>query len=689
MSKKRIPLYEFWGCDFTQSAGKEILCICPICQNKNSDAEDVPRFFLNTDTYAFQCKRGSCGCEGSWRDFLRTLYEKFLSQTTDAHYKQFEKLTGIAPQIARFNEIAYEPRRQAFIYPLYEQVGRDFQITDLRLFRNKKKEISTAASDVNLGNNPALLSSDTDTTIYLVEGFRNQLALQQYLLENFEDGVVVSVTSKNTFRDEWAYGFENKNVVVCLDDDGDNYGKYDPNTGKATGLYKVYLKIRNIANSVSYINWPSSFQQGFDVRDALNNKVSFDSIRSYITPVTLPGETTTSSPSVNGDSVNPNDFNDITMDDIIAEIGKTYKLNKNYVDTINLVLATIISSKLPGDNNVWLLLVGPVGSGKSLACHLAADSNRVLWEATLTAKGLCSGWGAQTRGTDPSILARIERLRHCCLIVDDLTQVLTSLDRDQVFSILRNSYLGKYRHTFGNGSREYLCNYSFVAGVTHAIKEVSFSDLGERFLNYNVYESENPEVVSEFAMNAQYFGKEDTSSTKQLIANFINRDWDITKENLYPKIPKWFRERIKPLARLIGILRTKVRRYETGTRFNQLIYKPVVETGNRAAVQMDKLAVTLALIQDKQTIDEEIYELIKTVALNTIDSFETSIVKHLYDEPKGLMSEEIAAKLGITTVSNIIEDLQILNVVYRNGAGPPPIYKLAKPVRDFWKRAAL
>ena len=95
----------------------------------------------------------------------------------------------------------------------------------------------------------------------------------------------------------------------------------------------------------------------------------------------------------------------------------------------------------------------------------------------------------------------------------------------------------------------------------------------------------------------------------------------------------------------------------------------------------------LCLIENKKEIDEEIYALIKVEAMDTINSFQTEIIKVLAKTNSSQTELQIKAKTQFEYITAYIEDLETLKFVEKNGNKES--YQLTKLIKDLWKRAEL
>lgn len=152
------------------------------------------------------------------------------------------------------------------------------------------------------------------------------------------------------------------------------------------------------------------------------------------------------------------------------------------------VLGTISANRLPGDP-VWLLLVGPPGSGKSETLQAAAGLPEVHPTGTLTEAALLSGTAAKERAQNAKGGLLREIGSFGVILCKDVGSIL-SMHREgraQVLAGLREIYDGSWtRHVGTEGGRalHWQGKVGLIGGVTPTIDRHHgvMASLGERFL---------------------------------------------------------------------------------------------------------------------------------------------------------------------------------------------------------------
>lgn len=696
---KRLQTFSYWGVHFTNSSGNEFIATCPYCLHDDTKTGQG-HFFANSKTGAFDCK--SCGVQGSWRDFLYYLHTKYWNNTYNEDLKQFVELSGLPlPILQRWKVAKY--KSNSFFFPVYNLQN---EVVDLRKYSKKYnwKENRTAGSEtILLGIKQLLDENRQKEPIYICEGSTDVFALDWLLRRIKESGIVLGVPGSNTFRGEWAHYFEKRDVIIIYDHDEAGYGKLDIENKKATGSLKAGAFLSNFVKSLQYVTWPDNYEEGYDVRDHIREyksqpRKAFKLIRSF-TSKRHKYESRSNNNSNKTINTQPRiTKNIISLEPLIERARSIYRLDRRFEIGIKIAIATSISHQIPGSDNVWMFLVGPPGSGKTLILGIFEEPTSCIWASTLSSKALISGYGLGTDTNsllDPSLLARVHNK---CLVLKDYTEVLSKSEQEmrEIFGILRGAYDGRIRRPFGTGERVYVCNFSMLAGVTYEILAHSTASLGERFLRYNVFSSEvDPEEIQEKALELQLIGTNENKEFHSMVEGFLNKEYDFSGPSLLGRVPRWFRDRVKPLSLLVARIRATLSVHDKGSKYQHLQYEPIPEAGTRVCIQLEKLAIALALIEDKAQIDDDIYDIIKLVALDTIMGFKLKIVQFLMKKESAL-SNEIRDYLNVKVITGYIDELEQLHILERIEEQDTEHvrrkvyrYSLTKGIKDLWMRAKL
>lgn len=477
------------------------------------------------------------------------------------------------------------------------------------------------------------------------------------------------------------------------------------------GLYKSRVKIGHPESHflefiTNRIRIPDDSEINVDSTSATQSSSPGEPEAQQITPVEVTG------------------WNDL-LEKLEVEVegrGKALLMTPSLKDALATMFAVIISTPLD-DDPIWLYLNGPPASGKSTLC-LCFTPDREYCVAIDRMTGIHSGHkltkqdrkAAKERGEKPKDASLVDIIRDKTWIIKDWTMFLSSGEgtRNTVGGELRDIYDGetssRYRQMQGSNHN---VRFSMLAGVTDEIYAQSNSHLGERFLIMDVtdkYHGSHDHVrkVMQFKRQALFNsfpvrqkelqqkhnaeqreheqngeGESPNQSSQTSRPNDANkrllparravmgytRHLKQRMETLEPpELSKETESQLISLARFIAAARSRVRRE---VQDGSPVYRSRHEIGNRLAGQFQKLAVCLAIVLERDSVDADVMRIITRIARNTAHSFNLDIVECLgkaqQEGATGLDRMSIASRIGIKeqTVLRRLNDLQELKIIDR------------------------
>lgn len=632
-----INLYEFHGFLLAGTKSGQHFGDCPFCDSEN-------HFYINKETGQYNCK--VCGESGNKYSFLQQIYEASLKSTKDKHYKAISKERQDIPwQAYRDAGIAYDNLQKCYLFPIWNDKG---SIVNLYKWSGKRGEplYSTPTCKLHL---IGVQEIEEHGPIYLVEGHWDYVALK-WALEKDHDGpaTVLAVPGCSNFNEERDVKYLiDRNVYVLFDND-------DP--GRKGQERTVEILHRHPLSALRCIQWPESYKDGFDIEDLIAEDIS--------SPRKILGKLDKLIHSVTQLAEQEEEIEPIeSFREVVKQYKKHIHLSKELEDALALMFAVCFSVReesIP----LWMFFVGPPGTGKTLLLQSIGQTHRTHFESSLGPKTLVSG---QKGDYDPSLLPR---LIGRTLVVKDWTELLTmpANDQEQVISVLRGAYDGRYEKTYGNGmvrvypapdSPHRTCYFSLIAGVTHSIYKNDRSDYGERFLRYEI-KADNVEDHIRRALNNVREKIYPEFSLRPIANAFLARHVD--PDNL-PALPKSMESRLVGLSTIISFIRSRVERHQ-----GRLVYRPVLETPTRLAMQLLRLSRFLAFVYGKKTVDDQCYKLVKKVAMDTCYGWHRDAFLSLMNAGKeGVEVDEIINKAQIekTQAHRCVNDLLGLGAAYR------------------------
>lgn len=661
-SPKFVEAFELHGIIFNENGNGQYKADCPFCGKES-------HFFANSENGKWDCKK--CGLAGGIQAFLQNRFEYLESVTTADSLKPLANYRRIPSRILKDARIVCDDSE--FYIPIFALDGRIHDLRRYNLKEIKKKLKTTSTRKAYLYNAPDLQKANS-WPVYVCEGEWDAIALK-YLFDKINySAIVCAIPGAKTMTPEMAQLFYKREVFLCFDNDIDGEG----------GMLKAYELLKNVATTIKFINWPHNLKEGYDISDYVYEKaLSVNDFQGGFSLLhSLFRDKARSDKAEKEETLSPEDIP--TLEQVLDKYNDVFELNPYLVDAIQTALATALAIRLPGGDPAWVCLTGAASCGKTAILLSMADSQLCFFQSKVTATSLISGW----RGTnnDPSIIPRINNK---CLIIKDFTEILKMPEnqKEDVISILRGAFDGSCERIFGQGVvRKYKSRFGILAGATKLLYAEENADTGERFLKIRIpSDGINRDKQEEKAMEMSILGDMKRKELSELVCKFLTQKFETTPQDLLLMIPQWFKERIRPLARICTHIRTKVQRHLGYERLrDEIVYDPEPEMANRFAIQLQKLALSLALIQKKLEIDEDIYFLIRRIAIDTIYSYKYVLLSYLIGGRKTV--KELCGKTALSQsgVSLYFQDMRILNLVEVESHNGETYYKANREIKKLW-----
>jgi len=329
-------------------------------------------------------------------------------------------------------------------------------------------------------------------------------------------------------------------------------------------------------------------------------------------------------------------------------------------NVIDLALAVIVANKASGDP-VWLLFVGPPGSGKTeILRGLFICKKDVHPLGGFTANTFTSGYDKKKK---VGLLETLPKI--ITLVVKDFGTLLTMRhdDKAMILQQLREIYDGVYRKEYGNGKVvAWKGRMGLLGAVTTAIESHHgvIGELGNRYLLYR-FQSDNRarHEVATLALSDE--------GSEQIMRDQISNAFKAALENtLKPELVEISGEiidKIASLADLVSRLRSPVSRSAYDKTVN---YQPDIEGPARLVKSLVKLGKGLAALRGEMLMTENEYKVVRMVGRDTVPQRRITLIKHLSDE-KWHLTKEMSLKLDIpqSTINQALEDLLQIEVLKR------------------------
>jgi len=703
--KLLYPL-EALGVSFNHESGGNLVGECPFCGKDG-------KFYVNPETGQWDCKAGSCHRSGNVPSFLEQYYKQSTENISVREWRRLAENRGLPTQAWKTLNLGYDGSH--WIIPCRDARGK---LVDLRRYKIGGRTQSLKGLKTGLIGGELLgIKERRSEPVYFCEGDWDVGAMRWLINRCRRQGIVVGTPGANVFKPEWVEWLSGRDVIYFYD--ADNAGD--------DGSLKAFRLTHTVTKRNRFVHWPESLPPGFDVRDyvikeAQLKKRSAAGILKRLTKLSQPTPRRYD-PAVQTDirvkrppekvkalaaagvRLDPETGRQIfdhvpDFPELLAEYKKWLHMPTKNVDALKILLAVVLSNQIPGDP-LWLYLVAPPGGSKTELLLTLAEADDVLMRSSLTPHSLVSGFKMMAGGEDPSL---IPQLHGKVFVIKDYTEIMSMhiAAQEEIYGILRGAYDGRVEKSFGNGVyREYEAHFSIIAGVTPVIHGNTRATLGERFLKFQLFDGVGFSAERQILAALENISHESEMRSKLAIstAAFLSQK----VPDVLPYVPDWFKARIVAMAQLIAMLRAQVDR---DVRDN-IKSRPQHEVGTRLAKQLVKLGLGLAIVEGKKQLDEDIYDLIETVAFDTARGFSLDVfncllklqVNHerIDKEFKGISSKELAetANIPMTTLQRKIEDLLLLGVIDRlvsipdTGRGRLYLYRATPRIKELWKTAEI
>lgn len=343
-------------------------------------------------------------------------------------------------------------------------------------------------------------------------------------------------------------------------------------------------------------------------------------------------------------------------------------------EVIDLVLATVLANKAPGDP-LWVFLVGPPSSGKSELIRGLGRCPSVYTLSTLTAHTFASGWEDE-RGKETSLLTRLPE--GTTLAVKDFgsIQQLNPHTKAEVLQQLREIYDGSYHKEYGTGKVVHWDGrVGLIAGVTPAIEkdQAALGELGERFVMYRIGGNDRKAA----ALRALHLQGQEKQMREQITAIF-NGVLAVDHDILQVRTTGADMETLVTLAEVLTRLRSPV----TRDRARIVVHTPEPENPPRVAKALLKVVRAVASLRGHTEIEPEDMALAQRLARDSVPSVRVQVLKALLSIGTTATTDVVrdAINLPASTTRRTLEDLHLLGVAER-ARGKPETWWISEEQR--------
>lgn len=662
--------YIFHGVNLEYKASsRDAVGDCPWCSRQG-------KFLVKIETgewQCFKCHEGSERGGGNSFTFVRTLWKYSSDATEVSDYAELAEARKISPETLIEWSVVKSSLTGEWIIPGYNTDGT--MVTLYKYVRGRERTLllptPTMGSrlfgvDLYEGNKPGL---------YLCEGPWDAMALWETLASLKEsDGRLVPTANKArsllagsnviavpgcmTFSENWDTLFSGRDVRIMFDND---HPVVNPKTkaivtpASRVGAKRVCgvltstperpssLKILSWSRDIG-VDFDPSLPAGYDVRDHLTSDMGRlsameDIISRLVDPPAEWIHESSSKPTNHGSrSV---DLADCTRyKTLVNSWRKALRWTPGLDCALSVMLASITSTKIVGDQ-LWVKIIGPAACGKSTLCE-AVSSNHEYVLAKSTIRGFHSGYGD---GEEDCSL--ISLLYGKTLVTKDGDTLLQSPNLGQILSEARDVYDSVSRTHYRNkNSRDYSgVRMTWILCGTSSLRSIDSSELGERFLDCVVMEGIDDDLEDEILwrvvnraarnMSIESDGKIETHYDPEMVSAMSLTGGYVSylRQNA-PRLldevekPKWALKQCMRLGKFVAIMRARPSKMQEETAEREL--------GSRLTSQLIRLASCLAVVLNEKTIEENVMERVRKVAMDTARGITLNICRCLVESPEGL-----------------------------------------------------
>lgn len=338
------------------------------------------------------------------------------------------------------------------------------------------------------------------------------------------------------------------------------------------------------------------------------------------------------------------------------------------LDTTLAVMLSSVASTMSVGDQLWLEVLSPASTGKTaLAEALGVNKQYVFCTSVFT--GFHSGWKTDARGkTDHGLL---EKVKGKTLVIKEGDTLLRNPARDQILSEMRDVYdkVSRVHYKHGVSRSHEGVPMTFILCGTGGLKELDSAELGARFLVCELM-GEIDEGLEEDIMrramhrtirnmSTQANGKlESQYSPEQVLAmqktgGYVS--W--LRENAQRKMDKMAFpgesfDKCRNLALLVAFMRARQSKKQEESVEREM--------GTRLGCQLVRLAMCLAVVMNRRSVDADVMGRVQKVAIDTASGHTLRMAGHLINAGhKGMGTDSLANRMG-ETVQSLVSKLHFL-----------------------------
>jgi len=360
------------------------------------------------------------------------------------------------------------------------------------------------------------------------------------------------------------------------------------------------------------------------------------------------------------------------LDELKATVSKWLFLDDDRL--IDFIMA-VYAANLYDSDPLWALIVGPPSHAKTELLRALDQREDTYFLSTITPRTLVSGKIVKKGKPNPSL---IFKLTDKLVVLKDFTSILSMRADSQreILGQLREIYDGAYDGGFGTGEPKVTWRGRIgLIGATTPVYDshhAVIGSMGERFILYRLTNG-NEQKAGERAQEIVGRETEMRDEIRAAFHGFMDQVRD-----LIPKFKGGCDDVVKEMLVSLAIFCAHGRcPVDRDWRTGEVRYLPEPEGPPRLVKQLTQVATGLALVQGKEQIDIETFEVVKKIGKDLLPSHRLKICEYLWRQrafdftEKYIRTRDIGNATGIIskTAGRALEDLMLSGVVVRRQEG--------------------
>lgn len=691
-----LEALEFHGVQLdTTRGGGQAVGDCPFCGRGG-------HFYASPTTGQWDCKL--CSASGNGASFLQQLWKVSDEATRAEDYGELATDRGLLhPETLIHWGVAKSVIDGEWLVPGYNPQGKICQLYRYTLptYQSTKRAL-LAVTGLSHGMFGVPLFDKNKAWVKICEGLWDSMCLWEtmgltkigrdgFSLEEtgsqasslLSDCNVIGVPSCNTFSDKWCELMAGKGTELLYDND---HHRVHPKTGARIepaaklGMKRTVGLLSRAEQpplQISYLRWGQgsvdsvgcgeydpSLPHGTDVRDVLRQGPTVSDRIHFLGSLLSKIESVPNEWLVGGSAGGSKDgkpelscMDCSSWADLVNHWRKAAEWTEGLDTTMSVLLAAILSTGSSGTDQLWIKVVSPPSSGKSMLCE-AISVNRKHVRPLSTMRGFFSGY---KQGDGSENQSEILKLKGMTLVTKDGDSMVTGPNWPQVMGQARDLYDKTARVSYLNGMGvdcEGINLTWILCGTNENMKQVDVGELGARFLSCHIIDEIDEELEDTINWRAACQARRDTAqrsncdSSTQLSEEMVTayRSTGGYIEYIHSNAARLLEQvemsdemakRVIALAKFVSFLRARPSKKQDEATSREM--------STRLVKQMVRLAVCLACVLNRGSVDSEVLERVRKVALDTCQGRTLAILEHLHRAgARGLSAGALAVMCGQT-----------------------------------------